>query len=68
MCVCMYICCCENICSQRDDLENAFEFLNENSVADIFCFFSNNPTLNVVCSCFWLRLLSFKEGGLNDSE
>ena len=35
MSVCMYICCCENICSQSDDFGNAFEFLNEKFLADI---------------------------------
>ncbi len=76
MCVCMYICCCENICSQSVDFENAFEFLNENlRVADIFsfCFFSttrifaffqnNPPTVNVVCSCFCWGCFLLEEGG-----
>lgn len=35
------------MCSQSDDFEKSFEFLNENSVADIlfllFAFFQNNP-------------------------
>ena len=36
------------MCSQSDDSEKSFEFLNENSVADIlffaFCFFSKQRT------------------------
>lgn len=37
--MCLYICCLlrEYECSQGDDFEKSFEFLNENSVAEI-CF------------------------------
>ena len=74
----MYICCCENICSQNDDFESAFEFLNENlRVADIFCFllffnhpdfcfFSKQPTDRKCCVfLFLLGLLSFRGGRMH---
>ena len=64
------------MCSQGDDFENAFEFLNENlRVADIFCFsllfnhpdfcfFSKQPTDRKCCVfLFLLGLLSFLEEG-----
>ena len=59
------------MCSQGDDFENAFEFLNENlRVADIFCFlllfnhpdfcfFSKQPTGKCCVFLFLLGLLSF---------
>lgn len=52
------------MCSQSDDFEKSFEFLNENSVADIFCFllfFKTTHRLTGKCCVFLflLGLLSF---------
>ena len=51
------------MCSKSDDFEKSFEFLNENSVADIlffaFCFFSKQPTGKCCVFLFLLGLLSF---------
>lgn len=57
------------MCSQSDAFEKSFEFLNENSVADIlfllFAFFQNNPPVNVVCSCFCWGCFLFRGGRMH---